>query len=83
LAARASDRIDLIEFFGYQGLDADAVRKALPVAEGGVYDGKMTAAIREAVRRITGADATDIGAVCWAIPCSTLGWQGNPRGPSG
>jgi len=29
LGASASERIDLIEFFGYQGLDVDAVRKAL------------------------------------------------------
>jgi hypothetical protein len=64
LAASGSDRIDLIEFFGYQGLDVDAVRKALPLTEGGVYEGKMNAAIREAVKRVTGADATDIGAVC-------------------
>jgi hypothetical protein len=64
LGASASDRIDLIEFFGYQGLEVDAVRKALPLHEGGNYDNKMKAAIREAVKRVTGKDATDVAGVC-------------------
>jgi hypothetical protein len=64
LAASAGERIDLIEFFGYQGLDVDAVRKAIPLREGGNYDDKKKAAIREAVKRVTGGDATDIAGVC-------------------
>ncbi|MGA7240659.1 MAG: hypothetical protein WBY44_33555 [Bryobacteraceae bacterium] len=64
LAASASERIDLIEFFGYRGLDVDAVRKALPLREGGNYNDKMKAAIREAVKHITGGEATDIAGVC-------------------
>ncbi len=64
LAASAGERIDLIEFFGYQGLDVDAVRKALPLREGGNYNDKVKAAIREAVKRVTGGDATDIAGVC-------------------
>lgn len=64
LAASASDRIDLIEFFGYQGLDVDAVRKALPLREGGHYNDKMKAAIRETVKRVTGGEATDIAGLC-------------------
>jgi hypothetical protein len=64
LGASASDRIDLIEFFGYQGIDVDAVRKALPLREGGDYNDKMKVAIREAIKRVTGGEATDIGPVC-------------------
>ena len=64
MAASASERIDLIEFFGYQGLDVDAVRKALPLREGGHYNDKMKAAIRETVKRVTGGEATDIAGVC-------------------
>jgi hypothetical protein len=64
LGASASDRIDLIEFFGYQGLDVDAVLKALPLHEGEDYDDKMKAAILEAVKRVTGGEATDVGPLC-------------------
>jgi hypothetical protein len=64
VAASAAERIDLIEFFGYQGLDVDAVRKALPLHEGGNYYNKTKAAIREAVKRVTGKDATDVAGVC-------------------
>ena len=66
LAASASDRIDLIEFFGYQGLDVDAVRNAIPLREGGNYDDKMKAAIQEAVKRVAGGEATDVAGVCCA-----------------
>src|SRR5215472_16923588 len=38
--------------------------KSAPLHEGGNYDNKMKAAIREAVKRITGKDATDVAGVC-------------------
>jgi len=56
VAAHAAERIDLIEFFGYQGVSADAVRKALPVQEGGDYDDKTGVRIRAEVKRLTGAE---------------------------
>ena len=64
VAAHAAERIDLIEFFGYQGVSADAVRKALPVQEGGAYDDKTGVRIRAEVKRLTGAEPTDIAPVC-------------------
>jgi hypothetical protein len=64
LAAEAADRIELIEFFGYEGIDLAAVRAALPVREGDVFDGKARAQVHEAVRSVTGADATDVASIC-------------------
>jgi hypothetical protein len=63
-SAAAADRIALIEFFGYQGLDVEAVRKALPVHEGGEYSDKDEAGVREAVKQVTGAGPTEVGLVC-------------------
>jgi len=63
-AAKAGDRIDLIEFFGYQGMDVEAVRRALPVHEGGAFDDKMRTRIREAVNTVTDGDATDVASLC-------------------
>ena len=62
--AAARDKIALIEFFGYQGLNVDSIRKALPVHEGGWYEGKDKPALREAIKRITGKEPTDIASVC-------------------
>jgi hypothetical protein len=63
-SAEAAERIELIEFFGYQGIDVEAVRRALPVHEGEVFDKTTRAQVREAVRRVTGGDATDVAAIC-------------------
>jgi hypothetical protein len=63
-AATAGDRVDLIEFFGYQGVDLEAVRKALPIREGGVFDNKMRPQVREAVKSVTGGNVTDIASIC-------------------
>jgi hypothetical protein len=64
LAAKAGDRIDLIEFFGYQGMPVETVRQALRIREGGDFDNKMRAQVREAVKSVTGGDVTDIASVC-------------------
>jgi hypothetical protein len=58
------DRIALIEFFGYQGLDVEAIRKALPVREGDAYSGAVKERVRAAVKRLTGRDATDVQGIC-------------------
>jgi hypothetical protein len=62
--AQAKDRIAYIEFFGYQGIDTDAVRKALPFHEGDSQYRGIAAQAREVVKRITGRDATDVTSVC-------------------
>jgi hypothetical protein len=33
----AADHVGFVDFFGYQGIDVAAVRKALRVQDGGVY----------------------------------------------
>jgi hypothetical protein len=60
--AAARDRIALIEFFGHGGLDVEAIRKALPVHEGDRYSDGTKSRVREAVRRVSGRDATDVQA---------------------
>ena len=63
-AMQAKDRIAGIEFFGYQGIDTEAVRKALPFHEGDALKRGMPFQARETVKRITGRDATDVQFVC-------------------
>jgi hypothetical protein len=60
----ARDRIAYIEFFGYQGIDAEAVRKALPFREGDKISKNIEEQARSAVKRVTGRDATDVAEVC-------------------
>ena len=60
----AQDRISAIEFFGYGGLDVDAVRRTLSVHAGDTGIEQRKQQVREAVRRATGRDATDVTAVC-------------------
>jgi hypothetical protein len=60
----ARDRIAYIEFFGYQGLDAGAVRKALPFREGDKIAKGFKDQGRAAVKSVTGGEATDVTAVC-------------------
>lgn len=60
----ARDRIAYIEFFGYQGIDTDAVRKALPFREGAKITKTRKEEARAAVKRVTGRDATDVARVC-------------------
>lgn len=62
--AGARDRIALIEFFGYQGLDVEAVRSGLPAREGGRYSDAAKRQVREAVKGLIGRDATDVQGVC-------------------
>jgi hypothetical protein len=63
-ALSARDHIAYIEFFGYSGIDVDAVRRALPFHEGDQRSKKIDAQAREAVRRVTGREATDVNQVC-------------------
>jgi len=59
----ARNRIAYIEFFGYSGIDVDAVRAALPFREGDKVSKNIKEA-RAAVKRVTGRDATDVASVC-------------------
>jgi HEAT repeat protein len=63
-ALAGRDRIALIEFFGYQGLEVEAIRKALPVHEGDPYSDATKSQVREVVRRVSGRDATDVQGIC-------------------
>jgi hypothetical protein len=60
----AKDRIAYIEFFGYQGIDVEAVRKELPFHEGDAVPHDLQAVARMAVRRTTGKEATNVASVC-------------------
>lgn len=60
----ARNRIAYVEFFGYQGVDLDAVRKALPFHEGDAVSSKIKEQARAAVRAVAGRDATDVTSVC-------------------
>jgi hypothetical protein len=70
LPALARDRIAYIEFFGYKGIDIEAVRKALPFHEGDAADGPTQETIKhlahDTVQRVTGRDATDVTVTCCA-----------------
>jgi hypothetical protein len=60
----AKDRIAYIEFFGYQGIDVEAVRKELPFHDGDPTAPAMATVARAVVKRVTGKDATDVAFVC-------------------
>jgi hypothetical protein len=60
----ARDHIAYIEFFGYRGLDAVAVRKALPFREGDKIPKNYKEQARAAVKGVTSGEATDVTAVC-------------------
>jgi hypothetical protein len=64
LTAGARDRVAYIEFFGYQGLDPDAVRKELPFHEGDAVPPAAQAIVRAVVKRVTGKEATNVASVC-------------------
>lgn len=62
--------LEIIDFFGYEGMDIEAVRKALPFREGDIFptgDEARNAwkqSARETVIRVTGKEATDVNMVC-------------------
>lgn len=62
-----------IDFFGSDGIDVDAVRRALPIHVNDPFPSTGPAAwksaVRDAVRSVTGRDPTDVAFVC----C----WDGN------
>jgi hypothetical protein len=72
-AAQARDRIAFIEFFGYKGIDVEAIRRALPFHEGDPFTDAVLDQTVEAVHRLTGKDPTDVNPVCcvgdgdWAL----------------
>jgi HEAT repeats len=64
VSAGARDRVAYIEFFGYQGLDPEAVRKELPFHEGDAIPPAAQAIVRAVVKRVTGKEATNVASVC-------------------
>jgi HEAT repeats len=63
-ALLAQQKIGYIEFFGYQGMDVPAIRRALPFQEGDVFRPGMEDEARSAVERVTARKATDVSHVC-------------------
>jgi hypothetical protein len=62
--ASARDRVGDIEFYGYKGIDSDAVLRALPFHQGDDYSQNVGREARDAVKRVTSREATDVAAVC-------------------
>ena len=60
----AEDRIAFVKFFGYQGIDVQAVRQALPFHEGDALRPEIAEEARSTVQRITGRSATGVNTVC-------------------
>jgi hypothetical protein len=62
--AFADERISQIEFFGYKGIDAAAIRRALPVREGDLRTDAVEQRIRNAVVASIGKEPTDVAVLC-------------------
>ena len=60
----APRKIGYIEFFGYQGLDLLAIRKALPFREGDTSRPTLKDEALSTVERVTGRKATDVFIAC-------------------
>jgi hypothetical protein len=74
----AKDRIASIEFFGYQGIDFEAVRNALPFHAGDLMKSMVQAQARETVKQVTGRDATNVAPVCCVKDGDTVIFIGLP-----
>jgi hypothetical protein len=60
-----NSRIGEIEFFGYSGVDIAAVRRALPVHEGGQLSRSLkNDRIKDAAKQASGVEPTDVATVC-------------------
>jgi hypothetical protein len=62
--AFAEERISQIEFFGYKGLDAETLRRALPVREDDPRIDAVEQNIRNAVVASIGKEPTDVAILC-------------------
>jgi hypothetical protein len=58
------NRIAYIEFFGYTGIDVNAVREALPFHSGDNLSNDLEEQARTAVKQVTGRYATDFSKIC-------------------
>src|SRR5581483_1117234 len=63
-ALAARNNVSTIDFYGYKGLDVDAVRRALPFHPGDPYTAQTKPQARDTVQRILGKPATDVEAIC-------------------
>jgi hypothetical protein len=61
---RPRDTIGAIDFYGYQGLDLETVRAALPVHAGSALTEQTKSMIEIAVANATGEKPTDVAQVC-------------------
>lgn len=60
----ARDRVGTIDFYGYKGIAAESVRRALPFHTGDPYTSQTKPQARETVQQIVGRPATDVEAIC-------------------
>lgn len=63
-SAAAADHVAYIDFFGYEGIDVAALRQALPVHAGDVFNEAAQRQIRQAVRRTARVEVTEVAGVC-------------------
>src|ERR1035437_10205332 len=61
---KPSDTIGAVDFYGYQGLDLDWLRAALPVHAGSALTEQTRPIIETAVAKVTGQKPTDVSEVC-------------------
>jgi hypothetical protein len=61
---KPSDTIGAIDFYGYQGLDVDRAREALPVHPGSTLTEQTRSTIEAAIAKATGDTPTDVAQVC-------------------
>lgn len=65
MAARGAEPVIAgIDFFGYDRLDVDGLRAALPLKPGDPWSEEGSQRLRDFVRSVLGNEATDIAAIC-------------------
>ena len=78
-----------IEFFGYKGVDVDAIRAALPIHEGELFppltsvlpwssSDRIKQSINDRVKQVTGRETTDVSFVCCDAKQNFLVYIGLP-----
>lgn len=78
--ALATDQVAEIEFFGYKGLDMEALRKAVPLHKGDSVSDGTKKLIREAITAAIGKEPTDVAVICCDEQRDRLIFIGLPGG---
>jgi len=73
-----------IDFFGYKGLDLEAIRAALPFHEGEtfpppkVHVDELTGQVKLAIKKVIGRDPTDVAFICCDAKQNAMAYIGLP-----